>query len=71
MIDDDVNDIEEIVSSPDTKRKKLMILLIPIVVVIGLSVGLYFAFSSKLDSNGSEFNIIQYNKDSNEGATVF
>lgn len=71
MIDDDIDDIEKIIDSPHTKRKKLMILLLPIVVVIGLSVGLYFAFSSKLDSNKGEFNIVQYNKDSNEGATVF
>ena len=71
MIDDDLDSIEEITSSPHAKRKKLMILLIPVVVVIGLSVGLYFAFSSKLDSKSGEFNVIQYNKDSNEGATVF
>ena len=71
MIDDDIDDIEKIIDSPNTKRKKLMILLLPIVVVIGLSVGLYFAFGSKLDSKSGEFNVIQYNKDSNEGATVF
>lgn len=71
MIDDDIDDIEELIDSPHTKRRKLMILLLPIIVVIGLSVGLYFAFSSKLDSNKGEFNIVQYNKDSDEGATVF
>ena len=71
MIDDDLNDVDEIIVSPNTKRKKLMILLIPIAVIIGLSVGLYFAFNSKLDSHSSEFNIVQYNKDSNEGATIF
>ena len=71
MIDDDVDDIEEIVDTTHAKRKKLMILLLPIVVAIGLSVGLYFAFNSKIDSKGAEFNVIQYNKDSDEGATVF
>ena len=45
MIDDDLNDVDEIIASPNTKRKKLMILLIPIAVIIGLSVGLYFAFN--------------------------
>lgn len=74
MIDDDIDDVdgdEQLVDSTRTKRKKLMILLIPVVVVIGLSVGLYFAFSSKLDSRVGEFNVVQYHKDSNEGATVF
>ena len=71
MIDDDIDDIEEIIDTTHTKRKKLMFLLLPIVVAVGLSVGLYFAFNSKLDSNGAEFNVIQYNKDSDEGATVF
>ena len=71
MIDDDIDDIEEITDTSHTKRKKLMLLLLPIVVAIGLSVGLYFAFNSKIDSKGAEFNVIQYNKDSDEGATVF
>lgn len=71
MIDDDLEDIEELSDSSQTKRKKLMILLLPIVVVIGLSVGLYFAFNSGLDSKGANLNVVQYNKDSNEGATVF
>lgn len=71
MIDDDIDDIEEITDNSQTKRKKLMILLLPIVVVIGLSVGLYFAFNNNIDSNGVDFNVVQYNKDSNEDATVF
>ena len=71
MIDDDIEDIEELTDNTHTKRKKLMILLLPIVVVIGLSVGLYFAFNSGLDSQGANLNVVQYNKDSNEGATVF
>ncbi|MBR1948751.1 MAG: hypothetical protein IKA30_03045, partial [Alphaproteobacteria bacterium] len=69
--DDDLEDIEEIVDAPRTKRKKLMLFLIPVVVVIGISVGLYFALNSKNDSVDGEFNVIQYNKDSDEGATVF
>ena len=69
--DDDLEDIEEIVDAPRTKRKKLMLFLIPVVVVIGISVGLYFALNSKNDSVNGEFNVIQYNKDSDEGATVF
>ena len=71
MIDDDIEDIEELTDNTHTKRKKLMILLLPIVVVVGLSVGLYFAFNSGFDSNGANLNVVQYNKDSNEGATVF
>ncbi len=71
MIDDDIDDIEEIVDTTHTKRKKLMLLLLPLVVAIGLSVGLYYAFNSKIDSKGIDFNVIQYNKGSDEGATVF
>ena len=71
MIDDDIDDIEEIIDTQHTKRKKLMLFLLPVVIAVGLSVGLYFAFNSKSDSNGAEFNVIQYNKNNNEGATVF
>ena len=45
MIDDDLDDIEEIAAPTYAKRKKLMLLLLPVVAVIGLSVGLYFAFN--------------------------
>lgn len=71
MIDDELDNIEEIVSSPYAKRKKLMFFLLPAVIVIGLSVGLYFALNKEIDTQGVGFNVIQYNKDSNEGATVF
>ena len=71
MIDDDIDDVENIVVPPHTKRRKLMLLLLPVVAVVGLSVGLYFAFSRKGDVQGVGFNVIQYSKDSKDDATVF
>lgn len=71
MINDDLDDIEEIIAPPYAKRKKLMLLLLPAVVVIGVSVGLYFAFNEKNDTRGVGFNVIQYSKDSKDDATVF
>ena len=71
MIDDDFDEFEDIIDPPYAKRRRLMFLLLPIVVVIGLSVALYFAFNKKNDTQGVGFNIIQYSKDSNDGATVF
>lgn len=72
MIDDE--DIEEPEETTDTtvqKRKRIMILLLPLLIVIGISVGIYFALNDGYDSLGVDYKIIQYNKDNAEGITAF
>ncbi len=71
MIDEDELDASSESTLPPTqKRKKLMILLLPLLIVIGISVGVYFALNNNYDSMG-EYNIVQYSKDSPESMTVF
>lgn len=71
MIDD--NDFEEDIpidiSGP--KRKKLMLLLLPLLIVIGISVGIYFALNNSYDSLGKSYNVIQYGKGTDNDITVF
>lgn len=69
--DDDINDTEEILINPKQRRKKTMILLLPLLIVIGISVGVYFALNKNYDSFDGNYNIIKYNKDSTESVTVF
>ena len=69
--DDDINDTEETLINHRQKRKKTMILLLPLLIVIGISVGVYFAFNRNYDSFDDNYNIVKYNKDSTESVTVF
>lgn len=72
MIEDDDLEIDgEITDNSHQKRKKLMILLLPLLIVIGISVGIYFALNNNYDSLGVDYNIVQYNKDTPENMTVF
>lgn len=69
--DDDINDTEETLINHRQKRKKTMILLLPLLIVIGISVGVYFAFNRNYDSFDDNYNIVKYNKDFTESVTVF
>lgn len=69
--DDDLETDGEITDNSHQKRKKLMILLLPLLIVIGISVGIYFALNNNYDSLGVDYNIVQYNKDTPENMTVF
>lgn len=73
MIED--SDFEEENTTADTahpKRKKLMLLLLPLLIVIGISVGIYFALNKSYDSIGKNYNVIQYGKNDNDkDMTVF
>ncbi len=70
MIDDNDLEEDEEVAPPYHKRKKIMLLLLPLLIVIGISVGIYFALNNSYDSMGDSYKIIQYSKDS-EDMTVF
>lgn len=72
MIDDqELEENEEPVENPHQKRKKIMILLLPLLIVIGISVAVYFTLNNDYDSLSGSYNIVQYNKDNTEDITVF
>ena len=72
MIDDnDFDEQDEPIENQHPKRKKLMILLLPLLIVIGISVGIYFAMNNNYDSLGASYNIVQYNKDNADSITAF
>lgn len=73
MIDDDDIDDEakQILEKPHQTRKKLMLFLLPLLIVIGISVGIYFSMNNSYDSLSGSYNIVQYNKDTPESVTVF
>ena len=50
--DDDIEEPEEITDTPMQKRKRVMILLLPLLIVIGISVGIYFSMNNSYDSLG-------------------
>ncbi len=72
MIDDEnFEDPADIVDYSHHKRKRIMILLLPLIIVIGISVGIYFALNNDYNSLDSGYNIVQYNKDDDHSITVF
>ncbi len=71
MIDEnELDTFDESIPLPTQKRKKLMILLLPLLIVIGISVGVYFTLNNNYDSL-QDYNIVQYSKDAPENITVF
>ena len=70
MIEDTDIEEDEVVEKPSQKRRKLMLFLLPLLIVIGISVGIYFALNKSYNSLGNDYKIVQYSKDS-EDMTVF
>lgn len=72
MIDDkDLEEEEQPVENTHQKRKKIMVLLLPLLIVIGISVGIFFAMNNKYDSLRGSYDIIQYDKNNDDSVTVF
>ena len=72
MIEDEELEETEVSAEYTPKnRKKIMILLLPLLIVIGASVGVYFAFNKKYDQDTSGYNIVQYDKSNKEDIAVF
>ncbi len=68
MIEDNEDeDIEKLSEKPSLSRKKLILVLLPILIVIGLSVGIYFTINNNLESFNGSYNVV---KNSNETVTV-
>ena len=68
--DEDLPEVEQPGDNRQQKRKKIMILLLPLLIVIGVSVGIYFALNNSYDSSNVGYSIVKQNKDSEE-ITVF
>lgn len=73
MIEDDDIDAENPPSAEILRpnRKKIMILLLPLLIVIGVSVGIYLARNKNYDSWNIDYSIVQYDKDAPESVTAF
>lgn len=73
MIEDDdlEENVKQVLENPNQKRKKIMILLLPLLIVIGISVGVYLTMNNSYDSLSGTYNIVQYGKDTPENVTVF
>lgn len=69
--DDDIEEIEQSIETITPKRKRLMLLLLPLLIIIGISVGIFFVLNNDYDSLKGSYHIIQYNKDAEDGTTVF
>ena len=71
MIEDE--DLEEgtevVVTSP--RKKRIMILLLPVLIVICISVGIYFAIRESSNPADSGYNIVQYDKENKDYIAVF
>lgn len=73
MIEDDDIDAENppIAEPLSPNRKKIMVLLLPLLIVIGVSVGIYLANTQSYDSLNIDYSVVQYDKDAPESITAF
>ncbi len=69
--DEDIAEEAEEALDTGSKRKRLLILLLPILIVVIISVVIFFVLKGRSASDSGEYNIVQYNKDSADGITVF
>lgn len=68
--DEALDEGEQLIENAQQKHRKFMILLLPLLIVIGVSVGIYFTLTSSRDSALSSYPTIQ-NKDDPDNMTVF
>lgn len=71
---DQENSLEDEELAPPTKlsRKKMLLFLLPVVIVVGLSVGFYYVFSRDYSSTPSAYSIVKKEGAGEEGGiTVF
>ena len=59
MIEDTDIEEDEVAEKPSQKRRKLMLFLLPLLIVIGISVGIYFALNKSYNSLGNDYQIVQ------------
>ncbi len=71
MIDDEDAEVEEIVEGPHIKRKRLMLILLPLLIVIGVSATIFFVLKRQQSAESEKYKIVQYSKDSQDNVSVF
>lgn len=74
MVEEDEIEQEEVPAKKTIDRKKMLIFILPVLIVIGLSVGIYYALNSDYNGNSAtQYNIIKHssNADGVEKITVF
>lgn len=71
--EEEIDNDEELSQTRPLNRKKLLILLLPVVIVIGLSVGFYYAFNQDYRSTPNTYSIVKRSgaQEGEEGITVF
>ncbi len=71
MVDDEDAEVEEVVEVPHIKRKKLMLILLPLLIVIGISATIFFVLKRQQSAESEKYKIVQYNKDNQDSVSVF
>ena len=72
MIEDDeeIAQVADELNDTHIKRKRLMLILLPLLIVIGVSATIFFVLK-KQSSSQDNYNIVQYNKDNADNVSVF
>ena len=72
MIEDDeeIAQVADELNGAHIKRKRLMLILLPLLIVIGVSATIFFVLK-KQNSSQDNYNIVQYNKDNADSVSVF
>ncbi len=53
------------------KRKRVMLIVLPLLIVIGLSATIFFVLSQHHSSPSDNYKVVQYNKDNPDSVSVF
>lgn len=69
--DDDLDKLDEDASSSKINKKKILIFLLPVLIVIGIAVGMYHTFGSKFDDTGNlPYSIVEKTSETNGKAAT-
>lgn len=71
--DDDLENETEAEAKPPINRKKMLIFILPVLIVIGLSVGFYYVFNRDYRGPEAAYSVVKKGSasDGNESITVF
>lgn len=73
MIDEDEESVEavDVYDGSHIKRKKLMLILLPLLIVIGISATIFFVLRKQSSAESEKYSIVQYSKDNQDNISVF
>lgn len=70
--EEDLEDEENAAQSKPLSRKKMLIFLLPVLIVVGLSVGLYYAFNRDYRASPTAYSVVKRGDgEGSENITVF